>query len=101
MDDSSKTLTGNTNKTLYLIYLTAYSFASVTVKANCDNNNNLTYRTKSSMLSCAKCIEGNDPEHFDVFNSKTSQYHGYNTQNGYICTKWAGQERNGAEQNIS
>ena len=45
MDDSSKTLTGNTNKTLYLIYLTAYSFASVTVKANCDNNNNLTYRT--------------------------------------------------------
>lgn len=66
MDDSNKTLTGNTNKTLYLIYLTAYSFAGVTVKANCDNNNNLTYRTKSSMLSRAKCIEGNDPRTFRI-----------------------------------
>jgi len=37
-------------------------------------------------------LKGKIPKHFDVFNSKTSQQHGYNTQNG---------ERNGAEQNIS
>ena len=27
-------------------------------------------------------LKGKIPEHFDVFNSKTSQQHGYDTQNG-------------------
>ena len=41
-------------------------------------------------------LEGNIPEHFNVFNSKMSQQHTYNTRNGYM-PKSAGQERNGAE----
>ena len=29
-------------------------------------------------------LEGNIPEHFNVFNSKMSQQHTYNTRNGYM-----------------
>ena len=36
------------------------------------------------MLSCARCIEGKVPQHFDVLRSTMSQQHGYNTRNGYM-----------------
>ena len=36
------------------------------------------------MLSCAGCIGGKHLEHFNVFNSKVSQQHRYNTRNGYM-----------------
>jgi len=29
-------------------------------------------------------LKGRIPEHFDVFSSKMSQQHGYNTRNGYM-----------------